>query len=54
MHGPDRVTKFHDELDSLEKILHFPEEVALRLCDIEYELFYDVPAIQYLEQGMIY
>lgn len=30
------------ELEELQSILHFPEEVALRLTDAEYQLFYQV------------
>ncbi|XP_049883575.1 1-phosphatidylinositol 4,5-bisphosphate phosphodiesterase epsilon-1-like [Pectinophora gossypiella] len=40
----------HEELASLKNILHFPEEVALRLTDTEYQLFYQVPPIDYLRQ----
>lgn len=38
------------ELDSLYKLLHFPEEVALRLTATEHHLFYQVPPIDYLRQ----
>ncbi|KAF7286706.1 hypothetical protein GWI33_004332 [Rhynchophorus ferrugineus] len=38
------------ELEELEELLHFPEEVALRLADTEYQLFYQVPPIDYLRQ----
>lgn len=30
------------ELEELQELLHFPEEVALRLADTEYQLFYQV------------
>lgn len=30
------------DLEELQSILHFPEEVALRLTDAEYQLFYQV------------
>lgn len=33
---------FPGELEELRNILHFPEEVALRLTDSEYQLFYQV------------
>ncbi len=33
------------ELEELQSILHFPEEVALRLTDAEYQLFYQVCVI---------
>nr|CAD7261340.1 unnamed protein product [Timema shepardi] len=39
-----------EELEALQKLLHFPEEVALRLADAEYHLFYQVPPIDYLRQ----
>lgn len=39
-----------DELEALHKLLHFPEEVALRLAATEYRLFYQVPPIDYLRQ----
>lgn len=38
------------ELDSLYRLLHFPEEVALRLTATEHHLFYQVPPIDYLRQ----
>lgn len=38
------------ELEELQRLLHFPEEVALRLADAENELFYQVPPIDYLRQ----
>ncbi|XP_049820565.1 1-phosphatidylinositol 4,5-bisphosphate phosphodiesterase epsilon-1-like isoform X2 [Aethina tumida] len=38
------------ELEELQELLHFPEEVALRLADTEYQLFYQVPPIDYLRQ----
>ena len=39
---------FPEELNSLHKLLSFPEEVALRLSDVEHELFNSVPAVDYL------
>ena len=36
------VAPFPGELEELQNILHFPEEVALRLTDTEYQLFYQV------------
>ncbi|XP_064077346.1 1-phosphatidylinositol 4,5-bisphosphate phosphodiesterase epsilon-1-like isoform X2 [Macrobrachium nipponense] len=39
---------YSDELEQLQKLLHFPEEVALRLTEVEYELFYRVPPIAYI------
>ncbi|KAK9884805.1 hypothetical protein WA026_009034 [Henosepilachna vigintioctopunctata] len=38
------------ELEELQDLLHFPEEVALRLADTEYQLYYQVPPIQYMHQ----
>ena len=32
----------------MQKLLHFPEEVALRLAESEYQLFYQVPPAEYL------
>ncbi|KMQ96490.1 1-phosphatidylinositol- -bisphosphate phosphodiesterase epsilon-1-like protein [Lasius niger] len=37
-----------EELEDLHKLLHFPEEVALRLTESEYQLFYQVPPHEYL------
>lgn len=33
---------FSSDLEELQNILHFPEEVALRLTDAEYQLYYQV------------
>lgn len=33
---------FSNDLEEIQHILHFPEEVALRLTDAEYQLFYQV------------
>jgi hypothetical protein len=35
-------TSYCAELEELQELLHFPEEVALRLADTEYQLFYQV------------
>ncbi|KAJ8984688.1 hypothetical protein NQ317_004947 [Molorchus minor] len=43
-------TSYCAELEELQELLHFPEEVALRLADTEYQLFYQVPPIDYLRQ----
>ncbi|CAG9818280.1 unnamed protein product [Phaedon cochleariae] len=43
-------TTYCAELEELRELLHFPEEVALRLADTEYQLFYQVPPIDYLRQ----
>lgn len=39
---------FPDELNLLQRLLPFPEEVALKLTETEYELFNSVPPIDYL------
>lgn len=36
------TTPSFGELEELQNILHFPEEVALRITDAEYQLFYQV------------
>lgn len=36
------TTPSFGELEELQNILHFPEEVALRITDTEYQLFYQV------------
>lgn len=33
----------------MQKLLHFPEEVALRLAESEYQLFYQVAPSEYLK-----
>ncbi|CAK1554499.1 unnamed protein product [Leptosia nina] len=48
--GSPGVDDSYEELASLKTLLHFPEEVALRLTDTEYKLFYQVPPIDYLRQ----
>lgn len=40
--GTSSTTPSFGELDELHSILHFPEEVALRITDTEYHLFYQV------------
>jgi hypothetical protein len=39
---------FPDELNALHRLLAFPEEVALKLTETEYELFNRVPPVDYL------
>ncbi|GAB6024048.1 hypothetical protein CHUAL_008768 [Chamberlinius hualienensis] len=41
---------YQEELESLQRILHFPEEVALRLTETEYQMFCSVPPIAYIQQ----
>lgn len=36
------------ELERLQNLLHFPEEVAMALADTEFELFNSVPAMFYV------
>lgn len=36
---------YSSDLEELQNILHFPEEVALRLTDAEYQLYYQVQQI---------
>lgn len=39
---------YSEELEMLQRLLHFPEEVALRLTEGEYDLYYRVPPIAYI------
>ncbi|KAK4312307.1 hypothetical protein Pmani_016237, partial [Petrolisthes manimaculis] len=39
---------YSEELEILQRLLHFPEEVALRLTEGEYDLYYRVPPIAYI------
>lgn len=39
---------FPDELNALQRLLPFPEEVALKLSETEHELFNSVPPVDYL------
>ncbi|XP_024084473.1 1-phosphatidylinositol 4,5-bisphosphate phosphodiesterase epsilon-1-like isoform X1 [Cimex lectularius] len=39
-----------EELEGLQRLLHFPEEVSLKLAEEEDALFYQVPPIDYLRQ----
>nr|XP_042900346.1 1-phosphatidylinositol 4,5-bisphosphate phosphodiesterase epsilon-1 [Parasteatoda tepidariorum] len=39
-----------EELDSLQKILHFPEMVALQMGQVESDMFYSVPPFHYVHQ----
>jgi len=42
------ITLYKLELDRLQYILQFPEEVAFQLSNVEYELFYSVDPIEYV------
>ena len=45
------LTQHHtEELETLKNLLHFPEEVALRLRDCEHHLFKSIPAMFYVRQ----
>lgn len=46
--------RFRDELLGLESILHFPEEVALCLAQVEYDLFYNIQPVHYIRQGLFF
>lgn len=46
----DRGTKYSQELQNLQKMLHFPEEVALLLTETEHALFNCVPPAHYIRQ----
>jgi hypothetical protein len=39
---------FSSDLEELKCLFDFPEEVAIRLTEIEHEIFLSVPALQYL------
>ncbi|KAK0077620.1 hypothetical protein PV325_003661 [Microctonus aethiopoides] len=43
-----QLPRSSEELEDLHKLLHFPEEVALRLAETEYQLFYQVQPCDYL------
>lgn len=43
-----QLPRSSEELEDLHKLLHFPEEVALRLTESEYQLFYQVQPCEYL------
>ena len=40
--------EYKEELEMLQSMLHFPEEVALGLSDVEYRLFYSVSPVDYI------
>lgn len=47
--GPQpQLPRSSEELEDLHKLLHFPEEVALRLTESEYQLFYQASPQDYL------
>ena len=38
------------ELDQLQRLLHFPEEVARRLTEVEFALFQKISPLYYVRQ----
>lgn len=52
-YGFSKTMHFRDELQCLESLLHFPEEVALRLTQVEHQLFYNIEPVHYIRQGEI-
>ena len=46
-------SRYSKELEGLQKILHFPEEVAILLTEVESGLFHDVPPADYIRQVTI-
>ncbi|CAN8024093.1 unnamed protein product [Ixodes persulcatus] len=50
LYGMERVIVYKEELEKLQTLLHFPEEMALRLTNVEYELFYSVDPVHYIRQ----
>ncbi|XP_053696518.1 1-phosphatidylinositol 4,5-bisphosphate phosphodiesterase epsilon-1-like [Sabethes cyaneus] len=45
-------TPCFSELEELQNILHFPEEVALRITDTEYQLFYQVSSDDFIDESI--
>ncbi|EJW79107.1 hypothetical protein WUBG_09984 [Wuchereria bancrofti] len=46
--GDEPIALFRPELEKLQRILHFPEELAFQLSATEYELFYRMQPIDYV------
>ncbi|VDK27065.1 unnamed protein product [Gongylonema pulchrum] len=46
--GDEPITLFRSELERLQYILHFPEEVAFQLSTTEYQLFYGMQPMDYV------
>ncbi|CAF4728782.1 unnamed protein product, partial [Rotaria sp. Silwood1] len=44
----NQLYSFSPDLEELKNLFDFPEEVAIRLTDIEHEIFLSVPPLQYL------
>uniref|UniRef100_A0A8D8DQH2 1-phosphatidylinositol 4,5-bisphosphate phosphodiesterase epsilon-1 n=1 Tax=Culex pipiens TaxID=7175 RepID=A0A8D8DQH2_CULPI len=51
--GTSSTTPSFGELDELHSILHFPEEVALRITDTEYHLFYQVLPNDFINDAIL-
>lgn len=53
LYGNEALTNLNvnncEELELLYTMLHFPEEVALRLAESDYELFYNVSPVDYIQ-----
>lgn len=45
---PEVITLFKMELERLQCIFHFPEEVAYQLSATEFKLFYAIPPLDYV------
>ncbi|XP_060069522.1 uncharacterized protein LOC132549598 [Ylistrum balloti] len=43
-------SKYSEELENLQRLLHFPEEVAILLTDMEHTLFNEIPPSHYIRQ----
>ncbi|XP_021351592.1 uncharacterized protein LOC110449213 [Mizuhopecten yessoensis] len=43
-------SKYSEELENLQRLLHFPEEVAILLTDMEHSLFNEIPPSHYIRQ----
>ncbi|KAL3102215.1 hypothetical protein niasHS_003624 [Heterodera schachtii] len=46
--GAEPITLFRLELERLQYILHFPEEVAFQLSSTEYQLFYNICSLDFV------
>ena len=44
----DPIQLYTEELEALQKLLPFPEEVAMRLTEVEHALFNSVPPMYYI------
>uniref|UniRef100_A0A158Q7B3 Phosphoinositide phospholipase C n=1 Tax=Elaeophora elaphi TaxID=1147741 RepID=A0A158Q7B3_9BILA len=46
--GDEPIALFRSELEKLQHILHFPEELAFQLSATEYQLFYEMQPMDYV------